>query len=480
MDCDGDSQVSCGHGSCLALKEAALTFHSNRPSLPCLLQKRGLKFGKSGELALFGAFRTRGTGPPSRRSEPDSDLDPKHRAVVELRQFRTCRELSDKRLLALHLKNTAEQWAPVTFLSPEELSSYPEADALFFLKHAHRERNEGVSVHLGIEACRKAWQSLPPQDQPVFLAQQEVPDLLLDGQGRKITLRIYLLLLFVEMDGDSTALALARRNFICRSHPLQYDAADPNPGRHVHSTLDTFKDVDGFSSASWHHSDAIWPEVRAKALHAKEWDVVAEWTSPSEYRRSLEESICALDMFALPLGMVRSSMSLRRSTCNSQCFAPRQVHPKLKLKTWQDSSQHVANSLEHLSTVIWTMAGHPKSGGALGPWCGHGVAMVWPWCGHGWPCLRLDIQDDQDRAKIALMGYKDETVDKPRGTKNRKNRASSPPPAEAVTTVVGLDSRSSRSRSSPLTMPPIMTASQPHSRTEYGIVDRHVLTVPIP
>lgn len=255
----------CGHESCLALKEAALTFHSNGPSLPSLLQKRGLEFGRPGELALFGAYRARGTGPPSRRSEPDSDVDPNHRAVVELRQFRTCRELSDKRLLALHLKNTAcDKWAPVTFLSPEELNAAfgnLKADTtLFFLKHAHRERNEGVSVHLGIEACCKAWQSLPPQERPLFLAQQEVPDVLLDAEGRKITLRIYLLLLFV--DGDSrTALALARRKFICRSHPLKYDAEDPSPGRHVYSTLDTFKDVDGFTSTSWHHSDAIWPEV---------------------------------------------------------------------------------------------------------------------------------------------------------------------------------------------------------------------------
>lgn len=110
----------------------------------------------------------------------------------------------------------------------------------------------------------------------------------------------------------------------------------------------------------------------------------------------------------------------------------------------QDSSQHVANSLEHLSTVIWTMATtwghcfcwHPRRflswlivTGIFrnvkclrfnvreqpqrlelileGPifsgffWLLRNFFKTpWKWL------LRLDIQDDQDRAKIALMGYK--------------------------------------------------------------------------
>lgn len=250
----------------MALKEAnQLAFHSNAPSFPTLLAQRGLKFGRAGELALFGAYRAHGTGPPSLRVEPDTDLDPKHRAVIERRKFNIFQDLGEKRLLALHLKSSgASDWAPTTFLSPEALTANTSdlnARSIFFLKHTLRERNEGVSVHLGVEACHKAWLSLPAQEQPHFVAQQEVSDVLLDDTGRKMTLRIYLLLLlFAERDSRS-ALALARRNFVCRLHPRSYDAADPDPARHVHSTLDVFKDVDGLSSTAWQHSDTVWPCV---------------------------------------------------------------------------------------------------------------------------------------------------------------------------------------------------------------------------
>ena len=252
----------------MALKEAnQLAFHSNAPSLPTLLAKRGLNFGRPGELAIFGAYRARGTGPPSLRVEPDTDVDPKHRAVIERRKFNIFQDLGDKRLLALHLKSSgASGWAPTTFLSPEALKAFNTTDlnartSLFFLKHTHCERNEGVSVHLGVEACHKAWLSLPAQEQPLFVAQQEVSDVLLDDKGRKMTLRIYILLLLFADKDSRIALALARRNFICRSHPRTYDAADPDPARHVHSTLDVFKDVDGLSSTAWQHSDTVWPCV---------------------------------------------------------------------------------------------------------------------------------------------------------------------------------------------------------------------------
>ena len=257
-------QACCDHAVCSTLKENHLTFHTNAPSFPCLLGKRGLDFARPGEFALFSAYRALGTGPPSRRVEADTDVDPTRRALIELRRMRICQDLSDKKLLALHLqKSQANRWAPRTFLSPAELDSFSDLKKhamLFFLKHAQRDRNEGVSVYLGVEACYKAWLSLPPEQQLEFVVQQEVPDVLLD-EGRKITLRIYILLLLFVDEGSRVALALARRKFICRLHPRIYDAADPDPARHVHSTLDVFKDVDGFSSTSWHHSDAVWPAI---------------------------------------------------------------------------------------------------------------------------------------------------------------------------------------------------------------------------
>eukprot|EP00913_Durusdinium_trenchii_P034028 g31851.t1 len=56
----------------------------------------------------------------------------------------------------------------------------------------------------------------------------------------------------------------------------------------------------------------------------------------------------------------------------------------------------------------------------------------------------LDLQDDQDRAKIALMGYKEETSEKTRGGgRTRRSRASSPQPAEQADgqTVINVDER---------------------------------------
>ena len=256
-------QVRCGHPHCLALQEVTdFNFHSNTPwSLPTLLSKRGLDFAKRGDLALFGAYRARATGPPSQRVDVE-DVDPNHPAVIQLRCFPACRELGNKKLLALHLKNSgASIWAPKTFLSIEELESLHANNNLFFLKHAYRERNEGVSVHLGLEACQRAWLSLPAQDRSEFVAQEEVSDLLLDDEGCKITLRIYILLLVFADEDSHIALALARRKFICRSHPLSYDAEDPDPVRHVHSTLDVFKDVDGFCSTTWRHSEVVWPAI---------------------------------------------------------------------------------------------------------------------------------------------------------------------------------------------------------------------------
>ncbi|CAK9104065.1 unnamed protein product [Durusdinium trenchii] len=263
--------VSCKHEPCLALAEVGLTFHSNAPwALPALLSKRGLTFAKSGEQALLSAWRPRG-GPPSQRHRPKPpasgpggpgavDVEAKHRGVIELRRISTCRELGNKKQLALYLEVAgASSWAPRTFLKPNDVLAAGKTDQLFFLKHACRERNEGVSVHLGAQACHTAWTNLPPEEQDEYVAQQEVAGVLLDHDGRKVTLRIYILLLFNQ--SSRRVLALVRRDFVCRSHPLCYDATDPDPARHVHSTLDVFKEVHGISSCAWPHSKTIWPEV---------------------------------------------------------------------------------------------------------------------------------------------------------------------------------------------------------------------------
>jgi len=135
--------------------------------------------------------------------------------------------------------------------------------------------------------------------------------------------------------------------------------------------------------------------------------------SEREYRRSLEESICASQ--AQTEELVRQVTSevdevgkLRRRDRNSQEVEIKAVAKQLAIV--QDSSQHVANSLEHLSTVIWTMVQCERAASAFG----------------------ADLLQEQ----------KDETVDKRGGSKTRKNRASSPPPAEGDgQTVLNVDER---------------------------------------
>ena len=143
-----DCKVSCKHEPCLALAEVGLTFHSNAPwALPALLSKRGLTFAKSGEQALLSAWRPRG-GPPSQRHRPKPpasgpggpgavDVEAKHRGVIELRRISTCRELGNKKQLALYLEVAgASSWAPRTFLKPNDVLAAGKTDQLFFLKHA--------------------------------------------------------------------------------------------------------------------------------------------------------------------------------------------------------------------------------------------------------------------------------------------------------------------------------------------------------
>ncbi|CAJ1351894.1 unnamed protein product [Effrenium voratum] len=90
---------------------------------------------------------------------------------------------------------------------------------------------------------------------------QEVADLLLDDQGRKMTLRVYVLLLSGRDSSGSRRAALARREFVCRSHPAAYDANDPDMRRHVNSTLDSDKLVSCVASSGWRHANSVWPQM---------------------------------------------------------------------------------------------------------------------------------------------------------------------------------------------------------------------------
>ncbi|CAJ1373719.1 unnamed protein product [Effrenium voratum] len=249
--------MSCSHEGCSALAQVRRTFHSNAPwSLPALLSQRGLAFAQRGERALLAAWRPRASGPPETRRA--LEVDEEHRGVIELQRLRACGELGDKQRLALYLaKADAAEWAPRTLLSPGAEVNEPE-QKLWFLKHARRERNEGVSVFLGFSACRAAWLSLHAED---YVAQQEVADLLLDDQGRKMTLRVYVLLLSGRDSSGSRRAALARREFVCRSHPAAYDANDPDMRRHVNSTLDSDKLVSCVASSGWRHANSVWPQM---------------------------------------------------------------------------------------------------------------------------------------------------------------------------------------------------------------------------
>merc|ERR1719343_1956806 len=108
--------------------------------------------------------------------------------------------------------------------------------------------NKGVSCHLGRNACRRAWLDLPLKARRNYVAQREVKDVLLDEVGRKLVLRIYVLLLVAtcpEGDGgsetsetDGTASwALLRREFLVKSCGESYDPDDPDPQRHIYSSL---------------------------------------------------------------------------------------------------------------------------------------------------------------------------------------------------------------------------------------------------
>jgi len=125
-------------------------------------------------------------------------------------------------------------------------------------------------------------------------------------------------------------------------------------------------------------------------------------------RKSLEDSLCKSqvsteDLVKKVAGEVEEVGKLRRRDRNNQEVEIQKLFNGLQ--GVQDASQQVAANLDHCSEVLWTLVQCERAASAL------------------------DLQDDQDRSKIALMGYKDETKEKGR----RGNlRSQSPNPEKVV------------------------------------------------
>jgi len=222
------------------------------------------------------------------------------------------RQLSDKRRLAHFLAaNGLSHWAPATVLSPDNLDRADE-HGLWFLKEPGIDRNEGVTVHLGPAACKKAWALEPGR----YIAQREVPHVLTDSFGRKLTLRVHVLLVASGCTTRSStefsfpnnwepspaaAWAFARRSFVCRAHPKPYDPLDPDPARHVHSRIGGFEGVHGMSSEEWEWQNSVWPQI----CH-----MLSECVEPFMPAFSLDENPAETDCgeLAAAAGLVRAEL----------------------------------------------------------------------------------------------------------------------------------------------------------------------------
>lgn len=256
------------------------TFHINlNNALPGLLHTRGLHAARKGDVALIGLWNW-----PGKRQ----------RALMELCLRDT---LANKRTFAQHLEESKlSAFAPLTFLSPKQLQyalkgqqshskisclkrspagaqSKPVLalmrdrsinDGLWFLKHAGKDNNLGVTCFRGVGTLLKYWISLPEEERLQYVAQAEVRRPLLSpgfflgedsSYPRKVTLRAYVLVL-------ATGRCFFHREMLLKVHPNRYDAKDPDPMTHVICHV-KYDGVCASRGTEWQHYEEVWPRIGA-------------------------------------------------------------------------------------------------------------------------------------------------------------------------------------------------------------------------
>jgi len=238
------------------------------------VNKRGLRTGLPDELAFFAKWW------PPRGSPNDfapTELVEGRRGMIQYMRPGACAMLQEKRSLVEYLdRHSLGHWAPFTVLSAAELDDTgswndDDDDIIWFLKHARLNENTGVRCFLGRAACRKAWLELPESEQNLYLAQRGVQKLLLNENGNKMTLRIYIFLAVAppsrsrakscasESMDDGCAWALVRRDGTARIHRSVYDPSVPDPEKHVRCLASLISTYSVNDVMPW--DDNIWPAV---------------------------------------------------------------------------------------------------------------------------------------------------------------------------------------------------------------------------
>jgi len=134
-------------------------------------------------------------------------------------------------------------------------------------------------------------------------------------------------------------------------------------------------------------------------------EVTSFMQSEKEQRLTLENSLCESqsqteEVVRNITQEVEEVAKTRRRDRNSQEVEIKNLGKTLH--TVQESSESVSSGLQHLSTVLWTMVQCERAASAL------------------------DLQDDQDRSKIALMGYKEESGQKDSRASKRSGSRGAP------------------------------------------------------
>eukprot|EP00933_Yihiella_yeosuensis_P005899 TRINITY_DN110507_c0_g1_i1.p1 TRINITY_DN110507_c0_g1~~TRINITY_DN110507_c0_g1_i1.p1 ORF type:complete len:633 (+),score=131.09 TRINITY_DN110507_c0_g1_i1:44-1900(+) len=129
-------------------------------------------------------------------------------------------------------------------------------------------------------------------------------------------------------------------------------------------------------------------------------DVMSFMSTERENRTRLEDSLCQSqgqteELLRKVCQDVEEVGKMRRRDRNSSEVEIRQLQHSLE--TVQATSEKVAETLSHVSSIAWTLVQCERAASAL------------------------DLQDDQDRGKIALMGYKEQEQKKDKDSKKRSS-----------------------------------------------------------